>query len=170
MDNLGVFRGCGRYIYIKVLFVPSNISLCKTLRVSDSTYGRQWTNSTIDSNRSLKIFAKFFINIFIQSTYILNFTFFSNEHLMLRTIEDFKTGGIYQNLIIQFCCAHLGGDWIKKLLNSVLFAHRLYVSAKFGGCSSYGFHKIDFSRSADQAYIYFIGSQMSPSTCYIHSA
>ena len=70
-------------------------------------------------------------------------------------------------------------------------AHRLHVYAKFGVYSSYGLREtlsgedrhtdgrtngrtnghvqIEFSRSTDQEYIYFIGSHMSRSTYYIHS-
>ena len=90
---------------------------------------------------------------------------------------------------LYFFTTHLGGDFgrlggvIKKLFNSV---HRLRVYAKFGVCSSYGVRetlsgharqtdrRTDMAKSillvADQEYIYFIGSDMSPSTCYIHSA
>ena len=52
------FCGVSGDIYIKILMMPfsllpSHISLCKTLRVSDSKYGHQLTNTTIESNRSL---------------------------------------------------------------------------------------------------------------------
>ena len=76
---------------------------------------------------------------------------------------------------------------IKKLFNSVLSAHRQRVYAVYAGvCSSYGVRETlsGHSRQTDgrtwlnrflssrwsRIYIYFIGSHMSPSTCYIHSA
>ena len=84
-------------------------------------------------------------------------------------------------------CAEFGrlGGLIKKLFNSVLSAHRLGVYEVFGVCSSYCVRETlsghdrqtaDMIKSiclvglADQEYIYVIGSHMSPSTYYIHSA
>ena len=63
----------------------------------------------------LKMFAIFFIKMFNRSIYVLIVNFFSDEYVILRTIEDLKNSilggcfeemGVYiKNLIMQFSCA-----------------------------------------------------------------
>ena len=83
----------------------------------------------------------------------INFQFFSDEYLIIRANAVlctfvalyFMIYCVKCQLELHFFTTHLGGDWevlrgvIKKRF--IAFRPHIYVSAKFGVCSFYGFRE-----------------------------